>query len=279
MNKSLYFIAILFCVKIVNAQRSQHSFLDQQFWVGVQIGTNITKANPIERYTIFSPTDAKSTKDYEKNYIDFKNFGQETALYFSYDYKGFGCTFAPSYARYSYAYGNDYAWQDTASANFKLEQSLLTTQNLDYFRLPLSFKYYAKKLAFRPIVELGFYYSVLLSANRSSALKTTDYASGSQNAIEETPNFIGNKNLFLKSNLGWFTGFGVSHSFGNLNATLMVNYWRNTHVISDRKNRYEDPFLGNGSDIQDDIQLRNWSSSICLAMPLRYVFSRYAKSR
>jgi hypothetical protein len=256
-----------------------NDFLDQQFWIGVQSSLNLTKANPIERHTVFSPTEGKKIEDYYKKYKNYSKVGTDFSLFFAYDYQGFGFALFPSYSKYRFEYSNEYNWADTSNANFQLKQNSTTVQSLDYLKIPISFRYTVKQLKVRPIAEIGFYFSTLISANRITSIEKTDFASGSADAVKNNPYLIGNKNLFLKSNIGWFGGLGVAYSLGNLNASLVLNYFKNTHNITNRKNKYDDPFLGGETDLQDDIKLGQWSAALSFSMPMRYLISKYAKSR
>ncbi len=271
-------LTYIICLSTIWATQAQsrgrfanQRFLDKQYWVGLRLGTNISKAKPENRYTIYSPTDGKNKSEYEKKYINLKNPAFEGGVDFIFDYKGLGVSLSPTYTRFRYGYENNYAWQDTLDPSFKIDQKTTTSQSLDYFRVPLGIRFAPRQLKLRPSLTLGFYWSTLFAGNRSTQIQKTDFASGGSKTNTAENTLVGNKNLFIKTNLGWFTSMGVSYPFGNLRVSLEVAYWRNTHIITNRKARFNDQYINHQEDIQDDVQLRNLSASITFAMPLRFL--------
>ncbi|MFN8438243.1 MAG: hypothetical protein U0V72_11475 [Cytophagales bacterium] len=254
------------------------SFLDHQFWVGLRLGSNLSKAKPLTRYTLFSAMEGKSAQDYEKKYRNFNKTGFDLSVDLYYDYKGFGVFISPGYSRNRFSYENNFTWTDTSDASFHLEQKNTTTQSLDYVILPVAIRYAPRQLRFRPIVMVGMYYGVLFSAVRNTQVQKIDYASGGMSTYDLPENTIGNKNLFLKSNLGWFAQIGASYPLGNVRLSLELYYKRNIHVLTNKQNRYSDLYISNDTDLPDDLKLRNLGASMSVAIPLRFLSTSDATS-
>jgi hypothetical protein len=281
--KNIYiFVILAFTLAQLNGQSrgryANQGFLDQQFWIGLRLGSNLSKAKPVERYTLFSSTDGQPANYYDKKYKSMTKPAFEAGIDFVYDYKGFGIYVSPTFTRFRYGYENNYQWNDTADASFRIDQHNVTSQSMDYFRIPLGLRYAPRELKLRPNVTLGIYYGILFAANRITQIEKTDYASGGANTYTPQSSLIGNKNLFIKSNFGWFGSVGVSYPLGNMRASFDVAYWRNTNVLTSRQARFDDQTISNDTDIQDDIKLRNISASISFAIPLRFLSSNNATS-
>ena len=171
----------------------------------------------------------------------------------------------------SFTYTNEYTWKDAANASYSFTSNYKAIQKLDYFELPILVRYEPLKTKFRPFVQAGVYYAYLNNAFKATEIKITDNASGAENEYTEKNITLGAKDLFIKSNLGWLAGVGVSYPLGNVRLTLDVTYRRNTNNITNVANRYSNDRLTGSGDILDDVKLRNISASVSILIPLRFI--------
>ncbi len=250
---------------------SRDPFLNTQWWVGVKAGGNLSKAKPIDRYSAFNSTIDPSTTIYDKKYDNFNKTGGQAGIEITYYHQGFSLSFQPNYRRMSFTYTNEYTWQDAMTPSYSFTSNYKAIQKLDYFELPILVRYEPLKTKFRPFVQAGVYYAFLNNAYKATEIKITDNASGSENEYTEENITIGAKDLFIKSNLGWLAGAGVSYPLGNVRLTFDVTYRRNTNNITSSANRYSNDRLTGSGDILDDVKLRNISASVAILIPLRFI--------
>jgi hypothetical protein len=111
----------------------------------------------------------------------------------------------------------------------------------------------------------------LNNAFKLTSITVKDQASGGTNEYMSEEISTGAKDLFIRSNMGWVAGVGVSVPIGNARIALDVNYIRNTHNITSVKNRYSNERLTGSGDVLDNLKLRNISASISVLIPLRFV--------
>ncbi len=246
-------------------------FLNTQWWVGIKAGANITKAKPGERYSAYTSTLDPSTKIYDKEYANFNKTGGQAGIEITYYHQGISVSFQPNYRRMSFGYKNEYTWEDAANPSYSFSSTYEATQKLDYFELPLLVKYEPFKSRLRPFIQAGIYYSFLNNAYKATDIRVTDRASGGTNEYADETIAIGAKELFIKTNLGWIAGAGLSYPVGNVRLALDVSYRRNTNNITSAANRYANDRLTGSGDIMDDVKLRNLSASVSILIPLRFI--------
>jgi hypothetical protein len=246
-------------------------FLNTQWWVGIKAGGNLTKGKPFERYSSFSSTNDPSSTLYNKDYQNFNQFGGQAGLEITYYHQGFSLSFQPNYRRMSFNYTNQYTWQDTGNSNYSFTKDYKATQKLDYFELPLLIKYEPFKSRLRPFVEAGVYYAFLNNAYKSTEVNVTDNASGAVNKYQEEKLSLGAKELFIKSNMGWLVGAGLSYPVGNVRLAMDIAYRHTTNNITSAANRYSNDRLTGSGDVMDNVKLRNISASVSILIPLRFI--------
>jgi outer membrane protein W len=246
-------------------------FLNTQWWVGIKAGGNLSKAKPFERYSSFSSTTDPSSTIYDKKYQNFNQMGGQAGLEITYYHQGFSLSFQPNYRRMSFTYTNQYTWQDASNSNYSFTKEYKATQKLDYFELPLIAKYEPFKSRLRPFVEAGLYYAFLNNAYKSTEVNVTDNASGAVNKYQEENLSLGAKDLFIKSNLGWIVGAGLSCPVGNVRLAMDVTYRHTTNNITSAANRYSNDRLTGSGDVMDNVKLRNISASVSILIPLRFI--------
>ncbi len=249
---------------------SGNSFLKTQWWVGIRMGGNFTKAKPTDRFSTFSSSLDPNTNVYDKDYQDFNKAGGHAGIEITYYNQGFSFSFQPSYQRMSFRYTNEYTWADAGTNNSYISK-YESIQKLDYFELPISVRYEPFKTKLRPFVQAGVYYAFLNNAYKSTEIKITDKASGGQNEYIESNITVGAKDLFIKSQLGWLAGAGVSYPVGNVRLKLDAIYRRNTNNITCAANRYSNDRLTGAGDILDNMKLRNIAVSLSILIPLRFI--------
>lgn len=250
--------------------RFSNKFLDKQVWIGLKTGANLTKANPMQRYSAFSSmNDQKSA--FDKEYKNFSKTGWQGGLEITFFYKMVSLSFQPGYRRMVFEYSNLYRWQDPSNASNAMEQKYEAIQKLDYFEFPLFIRYEPLKTKLRPFIQIGCYYSRLNNAVKATKITVKDMASGGSNEYIAEDISVGAKDLFIQSNIGWAAGAGASFPVGNARLSADIIYFRNTHNITSVENRYSNERLTGSGDILDDVQLRNLSFFISILIPLRFV--------
>jgi hypothetical protein len=250
---------------------SRDPFLNTQWWVGIKAGGNLTKAKPTDRYSTFVSTIDPSTTVYDKNYENFNKAGGQAGIEITYYNKGFSLSFQPNYRRMSFIYTNQYTWQDQTIPSNRFTSNYKAIQKLDYFELPLLVRYEPLKTKVRPFIQAGIYYSFLNNAYKSTEIKITDNASGGTDEYTAENITIGAKELFIKSNLGWIAGAGISYPMGNVRMALDISYRRNCNNITSAANRYSNDRLTGSGDVLDNVKLRNISASLSILIPLRFI--------
>lgn len=251
---------------------SQKDFLNKQFWVGFKGGINYTKAKPTDRYSAFSSINDTSGNGFDKQYKNYTNMTAQFALVVNFHYKNFALSFQPGIRRMTYQYSNSYNWSDPLNPRDFLQQEYKAVNKLDYLEFPLLLKYEPlRHTKLVPFVQLGVYFGRLTSAFKEATLNVTDGASGGGSSYEAEKISVGAKDLYIKSNVGWTAGAGVSYPTGNARLALEINYTHNTNNITNTANRYDNDRLTGSGDIPDNIKLRNISVSFSILMPLRFI--------
>jgi opacity protein-like surface antigen len=245
-------------------------FLNTQWWVGIKAGGNVSRAKAVERYSTFNSMVDPSGNLYNKNYESFKHPAGQAGLEITFYHKGFSLSFQPNYRRMTFGYKNEYLWED-ATVDYSFAQQYTSVHKLDYFELPLLVRYEPFKTRLRPFVQAGVYYARLNNAFKSTQITVTDRAGGAANEYTEAPIEVGAKELFIRSNIGWIAGAGVSYPLGNVRLALDIAYRHNTNNITNAANRYENDRLTGSGDIMDDVKLRNVSVSMSCLIPLRFI--------
>ena len=97
------------------AKQQQSSFLDKQWWIGLKVGPNLTKASPETRYTVLTPTNYALPLT-DKEYDGFKKWGSQATLEVTFNYKGIGLSFQPTYRLSRFTYTNAFDWDNPGNA-------------------------------------------------------------------------------------------------------------------------------------------------------------------
>lgn len=248
----------------------QERFLQKQVWVGIKAGGNVTKAVPVHRYSAFSSTTGQDGM-FDKKYHDFSSKAGQAGLEVTFFYKMFSLSFQPGYRRMVFGYANEYSWSDPSNGSNTMQQKYEALQKLDYFEFPLFLRFEPLHTRLRPYVQAGWYYSRLNNAFKETTITVRDMASGGSNEYVAQQISADAKDLFIRSNMGWAVGAGVSFPVGNARIGADFSYFRNIHNITSVQNRYSNDRLTGAGDILDDVKLRNLSLSLTLLMPLRFV--------
>jgi len=277
INKNFFLLFVTTFLLIVDSSYSQKrkpltgrkaEFLQKQWYVGIRGGMNLTKADPVQRYSVFSST--AGSDSYTKSYQNFKQPGAVAGIEINFYYHGITASFQPNYRRQRFIYTNDYEWVDASNSSNSLTLHYEQDHHLDYIELPLLIRYDILKKSIKPFVQAGYYYGILNSANKSVTISGTDYASGGTN-FDQTPIIVGAKDLFIKSSMGFIFGAGVSYDVGNIKLIFDINYRLGTNNITNRKNRFTNNHLAGSGDAMDDIKLRSISFNLGCLFPLRFL--------
>lgn len=256
------------------AKEQQSSFLDKQWWVGLKIGPNLTKATPDVRYSILTPTNyAQALTD--KQYDGFKKLGSQATLEITFNYKGFGFSFQPTYRLSRFTYTNEFMWDNPVNADEKLQLTYQHEQKIDYADLPLIVKYEFTGNSLRPYVQGGIYYSMLVNATKTVDVSGIDYASGGTNEFSSEPVIVGAKDLFYKGYWGLIAGAGVNYNLGNVRLVLDASYRIGMSNITNTENRFGNDRLSGIGDTLDDMKINNIMVSVGCLFPLRFLSTNF----
>ena len=248
-------------------------FLEKQWWIGVKAGTNWSKVNVTNRYSVVSPTNYELTT-INKKYDSFGLMGSQATLEVSFYFKGFLLSFQPTYQRTRFSYTTHYEWTSAASETNRVELDFYQEQKIDYAIFPLLVKYDIVGKKLRPYVQAGIYSAMRLDANKSVSTSGIDYAAGGKNEFKTETIDVGVDDLFAKYHWGLMGGAGVTYNFKNhVRLNLDVMYKLGMSNITSTTNRYASDRLAGVGDAMDDMKLDNLSVSIGCLFPLRFLQS------
>ncbi len=251
----------------------QSKFLDKQWWLGFKAGTNLSDPSPIKKYTVMTPTNyPKASTD--KVYDSFNKAGSQATLEATFYYKGFSFSIQPTYRHSRFTYSNQYQWDNPDNTSEKLILQYDQEQKVDYADFPLIIKYDILKGKFRPYVQAGIFYSMLINANKSVQISGTDYASGGTNQFSNDPIIVGAKDLF-ENYWGLMAGLGVNYNLGNVRLALDASYWKGMSNITHVNNRYSNDILAGIGEAPDDLDLNNIIISAGVLFPMRFLSNSF----
>lgn len=258
---------------IASKPNQQSKFLEMQWWLGFKAGTNLTEAVPIKRYTIMTPTNyAVALTD--KSYESFNKAGSQASIEITFYYKGFSFSAQPTYRNSRFVYSNQYEWVNSENPSESLLLQYNQEQKLDFADFPLLVKYDLLRSKFRPYIQAGIFYSLLINANKSVKVSGTDYASGGTNQFANQEIIVGAKDLFTNY-WGIMGGVGADYNLGNVRLTLDASYWKGMSNITHVNNRFGNDRLSGIGDAQDDLDLNNIVISAGVLFPMRYLSSDF----
>lgn len=255
-------------------KQQQNSFLDKQWWIGLKIGPNLTKATPETRYSVLTPTNY-ALPITDKKYDGFKKLGSQATLEITFNYKGIGFSFQPTYRLSRFTYTNEFMWDNPENAAEMLELKYDHELRVDYADLPLIVKYDITGNTLRPYVQGGIFYSMLVNANKTVEISGTDFASGGTNALSGEPVIVGAKDLFHKSYWGLMAGAGLHYNLGNVRLVFDASYRIGMSNVTDTKNRFSNDRLSGIGDALDDMKTDNIVLSIGCLFPMRFLSTSF----
>ncbi|MEQ8425137.1 MAG: outer membrane beta-barrel protein [Cyclobacteriaceae bacterium] len=256
------------------AKEQQNSFLDKQWWIGLKIGPNLTKATPDTRYSILTPTNYAQVLT-DKQYDGFKKLGSQATLEITFNYKGIGFSFQPTYRLSRFTYTNDFMWNNPENVTEMLQLNYSHEQKLDYADLPFIVKYDITGNTLRPYVQGGIFYSVLVNANKTIEITGTDFASGGTNELSSEPVIVGAKDLFHKSYWGLIAGAGLHYNLGNVRLVFDASYRIGMSNITNTETRFSNDRLSGIGDALDDMKTDNIVLSIGCLFPMRFLSTSF----
>ncbi len=254
-------------------QGIQAKFLEKQWWLGFKAGSNVTRANPTQRYAILTPTNYDPALNH-KVYESFTEFGFQATVEASFFYKGFLFSAQPTYRQSSFAYSNQFEWDNPENSTDRLLLKYNQLQRLDFLDLPFIVKYEVGGNKLRPYVQAGVFYSLLLNGTKEVVVSGTDFASGGTNSFQNEALIIGAKDLF-DNYWGALAGAGVNYSLGNVRLTLDASYRMGQSNIANIANRFSNDRLNGIGDAQDDLKINNIVVSLGCLFPLRFLASSF----
>ena len=256
------------------ANEKQNSFLDKQWWIGLKVGPNLTKASPETRYSILTPTNYALPLT-DKKYDGFSKIGSQATLEITFNYKGIGISFQATYRLSRFTYTNEFMWDNPENAIEMLELKYDHELKIDYADLPLIIKYDFAGNTLKPYVQAGIFYSMLINANKTVDITGTDFASGGTNVLSSEPVIVGAKDLFHKSYWGIMAGTGLHYNLGNVRLVLDMSYRIGMSNITNTKNRFSNDRLSGIGDAMDDMKTDNVVISIGCLFPMRFLSTSF----
>lgn len=256
------------------AKEAQNSFLDKQWWIGLKIGPNLTKATPDTRHSILTPTNYAAVLN-DKTYDGFKQLGSQATLEITFNYKGIGFSFQPSYRLSRFTYTNQFMWDNSENPAESLVLHYSHEHKVDYADLPLIVKYDFTSNTLRPYIQAGIFYSVLVNANKVVDISGTDFASGGTNEFSSEPLIVGAKDLFYKGYWGIIAGTGLHYNLGNVRLVLDMSYRIGMSNITNTENRFSNDRLSGIGDALDDMKTDNLVVSIGCLFPMRFLSTSF----
>lgn len=255
--------ASLFLFSALNTNAQFLSKLSFGFKGGINFSFPLAKEN----FSVF--TDAASPAGQVKEYENlFKNMASHYHFLMYYrmgDLSYIGIL--PGWYNYNYKYQTKYDWTGAESFTTRFEYK----QHNAYLDIPFVFKQKIKRGSFQPYIQLGAYYSLLVDSKKSintfeteSAFNTSEY----ELPEETVPTDIN----FLKSHAGVIGGIGFGYQIKRITIALESDFRYNFHNIADTHNRIKNyRTLGKYYDINDDLNLMNWSISLAFIVDLKCV--------
>lgn len=236
-----------------------------KWWMGIKTGANFTSPQIIVPYSVFSGENLTLEKSYSGS---LQNKGFQIGILAGHAFTNFlSVTIQPSYFIYSYSYQANYNWIDTVGN--KIDLNFNYQQILYYLDIPLFVRFYYKLGKFQPFIQGGGYYGILLNGRKNISIEENNTLSGAAYDFTETKKTFNNKNLFLKSLLGWTLGAGLTYDIEWFRIGFEVNYRGGLNNITNVKNRFSENNLVSGVyDLMDDLKLRNTEVSLSVAVPL-----------
>lgn len=259
------------------AREQQNSFLDKQWWIGLKLGPNLTKASPDTRYSILTPTNYAQVL-IDKNYDGFKKLGSQATLEITFNYKAIGFSFQPTYRLSRFTYSNDFMWTNTENPAEMLQLQTAHEQKTDYADLPLIVKYDITSGNLRPYIQGGIFYSILINATKTIEITGTDFASGGTNELSSEPVTVGAKDLFHKGYWGLMAGTGLHYNLGNVRLDLDLSYRIGMSNVTNTENRFSNDRLSGIGDALDDMKTDNIIISIGCLFPMRFLSTGFKSS-
>jgi hypothetical protein len=256
------------------AKEQQNSFLDKQWWVGLKVGPNLTKATPETRYSILTPTNYALALN-DKKYDGFRKLGSQATLEITFNYKGIGFSFQPTYRLSRFTYTNDFMWNNPENAGEMLELKYEHELKVDYADLPLIIEYDFTSGTLRPYIQGGIFYSRLINANKTIEISGTDFASGGTNELSSEPVIVGATDLFHKSYWGLIAGTGLHYNMGNVRLALDISYRIGMSNVTNTKNRFSNDRLSGIGDALDDMKTDNLMFSVGCLFPMRFLSTSF----
>lgn len=256
------------------AKEAQNSFLDKQWWIGLKIGPNLTKATPDTRHSILTPTNYAAVLN-DKAYDGFKQLGSQATLEITFNYKGIGFSFQPSYRLSRFTYTNQFMWDNSENPAESMVLHYSHEHKVDYADLPLIVKYDFTSNTLRPYIQAGIFYSVLVNANKVVDISGTDFASGGTNEFSSEPLIVGAKDLFYKGYWGIIAGTGLHYNLGNVRLVLDMSYRIGMSNITNTENRFSNDRLSGIGDALDDMKTDNLVVSIGCLFPMRFLSTSF----
>jgi hypothetical protein len=247
-------------------------FESSQWWLGVRVGTNLSKGSPTERYSIYQSTRLDAPEDlFDKKYNAFTRTGLEFGLNITYNFMGgWSAVMQPGFIRSRYEYLNQYAWLSETNENERIFLDYTHTHTLDAIEVPLMVRYDFLSGAFVPYLQAGGYVSWVTRADQRVDVSGRDLAAGGTALFTNFTNLADVRNLYNNRNLGFIFGGGFHFTYGNARITLEGNYRLGMSNLINPANRYTNQQLNGIGDTPDDVRLRSWAFNLGIAFPLKY---------
>ncbi len=260
-------------VKGQSRQDYLKEFLSTQWWLGVKIGTNLTTANPTQRFSGITPINFDANT-LDKSYGSFDLAGVFAGLDITFYHKGISIAIQPNFRRSRFSYENDLFWESEEGTE-RFESRMDHEQKIDFFDFPVLVKYDFLKTKVRPYVMGGAYISFVTNAEKSVKISQRDFSSGTTQNIDAGELIIGVRDNFGKFDYGVMGGIGASYDFWNIRAVLEGSYRFGLTNLVNENNRFLESQLTGIGDVNDDFELKSINISLSLVFPLRFISKQF----
>jgi hypothetical protein len=260
-----------------SGNKKSGSFLNQQWYLGLILGVNVTEPVPVAQYSTFSPID-KDGLTQDKQYEKFNIPGIQAGLDFSYQYRILVVSLQPNFRRQTFAYANHYQWVDDNNTENTLELNYYQEHQLDYIEFPLQVKVNVLQSSIKPFAGIGGFYGLLANANKSITVDGVDRASGSSYPFNKEALSVGATDLFVKYNAGLLGSIGLNYDPGNIRLNLEIQYRFGLTNVTNTTNRFTDNRLAGIGDALDDMSLNNLGVHITILFPLRFLSNDFSST-
>ena len=293
ITKVRFFVLFFSLITVASFGQKEDAMRPTQWWLGLKAGINSTQVNEMESYSVFSES-IQQPVTYEN---ESQKYGYHIGMVGTFDFLRYmSLSFQPTAKMYRFGYNYGLEWRDSTgtdsyTSNYEHDQSLT------YIDFPLFFRFEYRRVqhgekkgtnsrnlpkhahskghhhnpgAIVPYVQVGLYYSTLISANKSIDYLTNDNGVESSARTER----IGIRDTYLNTNYGFMFGGGVAYDFKSMRVAVDANYRIGSHNITSHERRYaHEQLVTEYYDVPNDLSLNNLEVQFYILFPMKFIVS------